>query len=121
MVLLLCNLGIRGSDLPQINKGNIAKIKGTNTISIKMRKTNKQVTIPINPIAMQIIEKYNYELPNVSEQILNKEIKNICKIAGLDREFNIILQDLGGIDGPGSEMLRMHIIKKILDKFNENI
>ena len=87
MFLLLCNLGIRISDLPQINKGNIAKIKGTNTISIKMRKTNKQVTIPINPIAMQIIEKYNYELPNVSEQILNKEIKNICKIAGLDREF----------------------------------
>ena len=87
MFLLLCNLGIRISDLPQINKGNIAKIKGTNTISIKMRKTNKQVTIPINPIAMQIIEKYNYELPNVSEQILNKEIKNICKIAGLDRKF----------------------------------
>ena len=87
MFLLLCNLGIRISDLPQINKGNIAKIKDTNTISIKMRKTNKQVTIPVNPIAMQIIEKYNYELPNVSEQILNKEIKNICKIAGLDREF----------------------------------
>ena len=87
MFLLLCNLGIRISDLPQINKGNIAKIKGTNTISIKMRKTNKQITIPINPIAMQIIEKYNYALHNVSEQILNKEIKNICKIAGLDREF----------------------------------
>ena len=88
MFLLLCNLGIRISDLPQINKGNISKIQDTNTISIKMRKTNKQVTIPINPIAMQIIEKYNYALPNVSEQILNKEIKNICKIAGLDREFN---------------------------------
>ena len=87
MFLLLCNLGIRISDLPQINKGNIARIKGTNTLSIKMRKTNKQVTIPINPIAMQIIEKYNYELPSVSEQTLNKEIKNICKIAGLDREF----------------------------------
>ena len=87
MFLLLCNLGIRISDLPQINKGNIAKIQDTNTLSIKMRKTNKQVTIPINPIAMQIIEKYNYELPNVSEQILNKEIKIICEIAGLDREF----------------------------------
>jgi integrase len=27
MFLLLCNLGIRISDLPQINKGNIAKIQ----------------------------------------------------------------------------------------------
>jgi integrase len=52
-----------------------------------MHKTNKQVTIPINPIAMQIIEKYKYELPNVSEQNLNKAIKDICKIAGLNRPF----------------------------------
>lgn len=87
MFVLLCTLGIRISDLPQINKGNIAKIQGTNYLSIKMQKTNKQVTIPIHSIPMQIIEKYNYELPNVSEQILNKEIKNICKIAGLDRKF----------------------------------
>ena len=34
---------------------------------------------------------------------------------GLDREFNVILQDLGGINGSGSEMLRMNIIKKMLD------
>ena len=87
MFVLLCTLGIRISDLPQINKGNIAKIQDTNYLSIKMRKTNKQVTIPIHSIPMQIIEKYNYKLPNVNEQILNKEIKNICKIAGLDREF----------------------------------
>ena len=37
-------------------------------------------------------------------------------VPGLDREFNVILQDLGGINGPGAEMLRMHIIKKMLDK-----
>ena len=37
-------------------------------------------------------------------------------VRGLDREFNVILQDLGGINGPGAEMLRMHIIKKMLDK-----
>ena len=87
MFVLLCTLGIRISDLPQINKGNITKINDTHSLSIKMQKTNKQVNIPIPPIAVQIIEKYNYELPKVSEQILNKEIKNICKIAKLDREF----------------------------------
>ena len=37
-------------------------------------------------------------------------------VPGLDREFNIILQDLGGVEGAGAEMLRMHIIKKMLDK-----
>ena len=35
---------------------------------------------------------------------------------GLERDFNIILKDLGGINGPGAEMLRMHIIKKMLDR-----
>ena len=75
MFLLLCYLALRIGDLSQVNKGNISKIKGTNTLSIKMHKTDKQVTIPIYPVAMQIIEKYNYELPNVTEQILNKEIK----------------------------------------------
>ena len=37
-------------------------------------------------------------------------------VPGLERDFNIILKDLGGINGPGAEMLRMHIIKKMLDR-----
>jgi len=37
-------------------------------------------------------------------------------VPGLDREFNVILNDLGGINGSGAEMLRMHVIKKMLDK-----
>ena len=43
------------------------------------------------------------------------------KMLGLDREFNVILQDLGGIDGPGAEMLRNQIINRILKKSHAQI
>ena len=47
-----------------------------------------------------------------AESIIKKS-KQKGKV-GLDREFNVILEDLGGIDGPGAEMLRNQIINRML-------
>ena len=54
-----------------------------------MHKTNEQVTIPIHPTALQIILKYEYVLPKFSNQQLNKQIKNVCKIAEINEQINI--------------------------------
>ena len=78
--VLMCYLGLRYSDYKNINRNNIS---GTN-LNIRMHKTNEDISIPIHPTAMQIIEKWNYELPKLSNAKLNKYIKKICRYAEID-------------------------------------
>ena len=49
-----------------------------------MHKTNDQVSIPIHPKALEIIEKWEYKLPELSNTKLNKQIKKVCKYAEID-------------------------------------
>ena len=52
--------------------------KGTPIIRLVQQKTRNEVKIPImNPNLQAICEKYNYHLPSVIDQILNRYIKDI--------------------------------------------
>ena len=54
--------------------------KGTPIIRLIQQKTRNEVKIPImNPNLKAICEKYNYRLPSVVDQILNRYIKEILK------------------------------------------
>ena len=83
--VLMCYLGLRYSDYEKINRNNITD----DFLDITMTKTNEQVSIPIHPSALQIILKYEYVLPKFSNQQLNKQIKNVCKIAEINEQINI--------------------------------
>ena len=52
--------------------------KGTPIIRLIQQKTRTEVKIPImNPNLQTICEKYNYQLPSISDVIINRYIKNI--------------------------------------------
>ena len=76
----MCYLGIRYSDYTKINKNNISD----NYLDITMQKTNEQVSIPIHPNALEIIKKWEYQLPQLSNVKLNKQIKVVCRYAEID-------------------------------------
>ena len=78
--ILMCYLGIRYSDYRKINKNNISD----NYLDITMQKTNEQVSIPIHPNALEIIKKWEYQLPQLSNVKLNKQIKEVCRSAEID-------------------------------------
>ena len=78
--ILMCYLGIRYSDYRKINKNSISN----SYLDITMHKTNEQVSIPIHPNALDIIMKYNYILPQLSNTKLNKQIKKVCRYAEID-------------------------------------
>ena len=82
--LLLAWTGCRFSDLSKITKKDL---KG-DFISFRQQKTNKKVTIPLHPVVVEVLEKYNYDLPTeISNQKFNEYIKEVCKIARLtDKE-----------------------------------
>lgn len=81
--LLECWTGCRFSDLEKITKKNIKN----DLISIKQQKTGTEVFIPLHPMSIAILEKYDYNPPKpVSNQRFNEVIKIICRIAEIDKK-----------------------------------
>lgn len=83
--------GQRYSDLPKIL--DVKHISPTN-IQIYQEKTNERVTIPLHPRLKKhlahIFEKYPDGLPVISNQKFNKYLKEVCTLAGFDREHSWI-------------------------------
>ena len=61
-------------------------------------------------------------IANLAEGTHREFTDNIIKksqqegVIGLGKEFDKIIADLGGLDGKGVELVRAHIIKKMMDK-----
>jgi len=79
--LLLAWTGSRFSDLDKIGKSDIKN----NMVTYRQKKTNTAVTIPLHPVVKEILQKYNYNMPEViSNQKFNDYIKDACKLAKID-------------------------------------
>ena len=79
--LLLAWTGSRFSDLDKIDKANIKN----GMITYRQKKTNTSVTIPLHPVVNEILQKYNYNMPeSISNQKFNDYIKDACKRAKID-------------------------------------
>ena len=85
--LLICLLGIRVSDFHQLNKSNITKQDEGYTFNFQCQKTKNFQNIPIHIKGMEIVKKYNYSLHDVVENTINKKIKNVAELCGLNDEF----------------------------------
>jgi integrase len=81
MFVLGCRTGLRWSDFTDIKPDNIKIGKGGLIIDIIQFKTKKQVVIPVDDLALEILNKYNNELPKpISNQKFNKYLKEIGKM-----------------------------------------
>ena len=79
--LIACYTALRYSDFRKIKKGCIGFTeKGTKVIRIVQQKTKGQVVIPIiNDELETLLKKYDYTVPDICGQIINRYIKDICK------------------------------------------
>lgn len=57
-------------------------------LKIIQNKNTKRVTIPINDYVLQIMERYEWNLPKISNQKFNDYLKEVCKIAAIDSEIS---------------------------------
>ncbi|MDH5379691.1 MAG: site-specific integrase [Cyclobacteriaceae bacterium] len=70
----------RWGDIMKFNKSQISD----NTWIFKQEKTNKLMKIPLvgfSAEALSILQRYNYTIPQMTIQVFNREIKEICKEA----------------------------------------
>lgn len=76
--LLLAWTGCRFSDLEKVGKADIKD----GFITFRQQKTNNKVTIPLHPVVLEILEKYDFNLPvPISNQRFNDYIKEVAKLA----------------------------------------
>ena len=59
------------------------------TVEIRQKKTGAKVSIPVSSELKNILERYDYQLPHLEDQVLNRYMKDICKLAGLDELIQI--------------------------------
>ena len=69
-----CVTGLRFGNYSRITKDDI---DGDFIRVVDMKSKSKNLAIPLNTISRSILEKYDYELPSISNQKMNKFIKEV--------------------------------------------
>lgn len=82
MFVLQCYTGLRWSDLRRLNRAHYDA--ASDTVVMTTQKTRKTVRIPLLPIARQILERYDWNLPQWSNAYQNKLLKVALKVVGID-------------------------------------
>lgn len=59
------------------------------TLDIRQKKTGAKISIPVSSELKRILERYDYQLPHLEDQVLNRYMKDICRMAGLDELVEI--------------------------------
>lgn len=92
-VVLMCLTGQRISDIKRFNVKDVSGNEWTFVQKKGQRLVNSKVTVPFEGFiapALDILLKYNWKLPEISEQKINKHIKTACKMAGIDAPVEYI-------------------------------
>lgn len=87
-----CFLGARMSDLKRLRKEHIAK---DGVIRMIAYKNKGKIVCPLTPISKIILEKYDYKLPQLHDQVYNETIKIVCKRAGITQKVEQISSSAG--------------------------
>jgi len=110
---LQCYTGLRVSDLRRVNLDTINEDRSM--IVMRSTKTDEAIKLPILPEAEEILLKYDYELPFISDQKYNKAIKDFLKELDFDRKIES--QDFA----PLYEVCTSHIARKTFLSYLINV
>lgn len=58
-------------------------------LNVRQKKTGAKVVIPCNSQLKAILEKYDYQLPHLEDQVINRYIKEVARDAGLTEMVEI--------------------------------
>jgi integrase len=87
--VLSCYTSLRFQDLKRIAPERFSEVDGITILTLRPQKNQKKAEIikaPVLEPAQRILRKYNFQSPPfLSHQKFNFYLKEICKLAGLDR------------------------------------
>ena len=111
--VLQCYTGLRVSDLRRVNLDTISEDRSM--IVIRSTKTDEAIVLPILSEAEEILLKYDYQPPFISDQKYNRSIKDFLKELYFDRKIES--QDFA----PLYEVCTSHIARKTFLSYLINV
>lgn len=79
---------IKDHRIPKIIDDKLT-FKEFQTVEIRQKKTGTKVSVPVSRELKSILERYDYQLPHLEDQVINRYMKDICRFAGLDELIEI--------------------------------
>ncbi|MFD1469406.1 site-specific integrase [Hymenobacter caeli] len=97
--LFCCYTGLRYSDLSALHAGNVKEWDGGRILRLTQTKTRTGVSIYLTPPAGALLDKYagtrERLLPSTANQVMNRYLKRICRLAGVADAVEVV-ETLGG-------------------------
>lgn len=101
------------SDLREFDSKMIQEVKGMKVYVGNRKKTNKTFTIPLLSPALNILDKYDGQLPIISNVKYNSYLKIVAQASGIDRPLSTHWARHTGATLLLNEGVPMHIVSKI--------
>lgn len=92
LFVFLCLTGLRFNDAFKISPDSIRR--GTNVddthpiLHMSISKGGSKIAVPLSRYSQQILERYNYSFPKISNQKFNSYIKEVCEKGAIDELIN---------------------------------
>lgn len=83
ILLIGCYTALRISDIVRLNKAHFKKNADKTYLHIRMEKTEGKVVIPINSKLDKVLKQYDYEISKININNFRKDVKELCKLAGI--------------------------------------
>ncbi|MBW3127265.1 site-specific integrase [Hymenobacter profundi] len=92
--LFCCYTGLRYSDLTSLHAGNVKEWNGERVLKLTQTKTRTGVSIYLSAPAAAILDKYagtrERLLPSTANQVMNRYLKQICRLAGVEELVEVV-------------------------------
>jgi site-specific recombinase XerD len=85
--LVQCYTGLSYADLMDLSIEKIEEIDGTPVIVGNRIKTGEPYTIAVLPEIKEILEKYNYQIPKITDEQYNVRLKVVAELAGINKKL----------------------------------
>jgi len=117
-LLISCYTGQRISDFMRFSPSMIRKSKGKQFLDLTQQKTGKDVTVPLIPETLEVLNKRDGNFPRkISDQRYNDYIKEVCKRAGITNKMygkkTFVIEGKGKRDIPATyekwELIGSHV------------
>jgi integrase/recombinase XerD len=88
LFIFCCYTGLAYAEMSSLTTKNIEiGFDRKEWIQMIRKKTNRKISVPVLPKAKEILEKYNSELPSISNQKFNSYLKEISELLSIDKKL----------------------------------
>lgn len=87
LFIFCCYTGLAFQEMSSLTPFNFKNEKNNFWLEFIRKKTEKPIYVPLLPKALNIIKRYNFDLPKISNQKFNSYLKEIAEIVGINKRL----------------------------------